>query len=175
LRKGLDTRYCYSRAFRTGGEWQFSIKNQGNFLLMVSEFALVPSPSCCCSCSRRCSLAAPFGICHSQPLRLPKAVFAGLATTMTPPLHTTQAVFPAEPDRSLLGHQAPADDEHARQSARTERRSKERRSKPSKDSESGSSGSESSESEDDSWTRWEGVRYLGTCTFWHGEDTQSSG
>ncbi len=58
---------------------------------------------------------------------------------MTPPLHTTQAVFPAEPDRSLLGHQAPADDEHARQSARKERRSKERRSKPSKDSESGSS------------------------------------
>ncbi len=82
---------------------------------------------------------------------------------MTSPLHTTQAVFPAEPDGSLLGHQVPAHDERAGLSARNERRNKERRSKPSQDSESGSSGSDS-ESEDDSWTRWEGVRYLGKCT-----------
>ncbi|DBA87384.1 hypothetical protein WJX77_000747 [Trebouxia sp. C0004] len=75
---------------------------------------------------------------------------------MIPPLHTTQAVFPAEPDKSLLGHQAPAHDERAGLSARNERKSKERRSKPSQDSESGSSRSDS-ESEDDSWTRWEGV------------------
>jgi len=93
---------------------------------------------------------------------------------MTPPLHTTQAVFPAEPDGSLLGHQATAHDERAALSARNERRNKERRSKVSQDSEAGSSGSDS-ESEDDSWTRWEGVRYISTGTFRHGEDTQSSG
>ncbi|DBB18191.1 TPA: hypothetical protein ACH3X3_003163 [Trebouxia sp. C0006] len=77
---------------------------------------------------------------------------------MTPPLHITQAVFPAEPDRSLLGPQAPVHDERAGLSARNERRHKESRSKPSQDSEAGSSGSDS-ESEDDSWTRWEGVRF----------------
>ena len=93
---------------------------------------------------------------------------------MTPPLHTTQAVFPAEPDGSLLGHQVPAHDDSFGLSARSERKNKQLRSKPSLDSEAGSSGSDS-ESEDDSWTRWEGVRYLGTCKVRHGEDTQSSG
>ncbi|KAL0022805.1 hypothetical protein WJX79_011008 [Trebouxia sp. C0005] len=75
---------------------------------------------------------------------------------MTPPLHTTQAVFPAEPDGSLLGHQAPAHDERVEASARNEPRNKERRSKRSQGSETGSSGDDS-DSEDDSWTRWEGV------------------
>lgn len=92
---------------------------------------------------------------------------------MTPPLHTTQAVFPAEPDGSLLGHQAPAHDERVEASARNEPRNKERRSKRSQGSETGSSGDDS-ESEDDSWTRWEGVRYLGIFTCWHKEGKQSS-
>ena len=86
---------------------------------------------------------------------LPRGVVLAEMTTntVTPPLHTTQAVFPAEPDVLPLGHQSAAEHGHARPPTR-----KGRRRQHSKDTETGSSASESSDSEDDSWTRWEGVR-----------------
>ena len=70
---------------------------------------------------------------------------------VTPPLYTTQAVYSAEPDVSLLGDQSAAEHEHLRPR-------KEGRRQRSKDTEPDSSESESTDSEDDSWTRWQGVR-----------------
>ena len=80
-----------------------------------------------------------------------------MATAATSP-DATPKVFTGKPEDMMPQHQLPRAAGGLRRPTR-----KQRRQKPTASSDQDSSSTDSSEPEDDSWTRWEGLRY--PCTF----------